>query len=227
MVNLKELTNTELVKLCAQNTMNRELWDEFYARFDERIWLCVYRECHDKKITTNKRELKLVVKDLVQEVYVKLVTKNCKALREFQGVSENSIYSYLGMITKNVVRNYVIQKSAKKRPQITESLDEMLNAAAERLEKDRFISVDRGYEDDLSFAIMKQAIDLILDRQLKGADAARNKVIFKLFLYEGLSPQEIADQLAFPLSEKRIRNIITEIKKMLRRELLAEQMVSV
>lgn len=223
----KELTNTELIKLCAHNTRSRELWDEFCARFDERIWLCVYRECRDKKITSNKNEFKLIVQDLVQDVYEKLVAKNCKALLEFQGASENSIYAYLGMIAKNVVRNYLIQKSAKKRPQIAESLDEMLTSAPERLEKDRLKFIDIGNQDDFSFEILREEIEMILDRLLKGADGERNKIIFKLFLYEDLSPEEIAAQLAFPLSEKRIRNIITNIKKMLRQELLAEQMVAV
>ncbi|MDZ7265162.1 MAG: sigma-70 family RNA polymerase sigma factor [candidate division KSB1 bacterium] len=225
-LSLKELKNTELVRRCAQNTKSREIWDEFYARFDERIWLCVYRECRDKKITRNRNEFKLIVQDLVQDVYKKLVSKNCKALQEFQGASENSIYAYLGMIAKNVVRNYMIQKSAKKRPPITESLDEMMTLAPERLERERLKFVDIESEDGFSVEMMREEIDTILDRQLKGSDSERNKIIFKLFLYEELSPQEIAARLAFSLSEKRIRNIITDIKKILRQELLAEQMMA-
>ena len=218
-MNIKDLANNELVKLCAQHLNNRSAWMEFYARFDERIWLVTYRECKQKRIIEHSVPFRQIVPDLVQDVYVRLVENNCKALRDFIGASENSIYTYIGIIAKNVVRNYLIKMGAQKRPAIDKSIDDIQSISKNWISKDKLNIVLNDREEDL-----KEQIEVILDRQLKGRDKERNKLIFKLYMYEGFSPEEIALQKKFSLSAKRIGNIISEIKKELRYQLLEQKM---
>lgn len=216
-MNVKKLTNNELVNLCAQNPRNRSAWLEFYSRFDERIWLVICRECKEKGLYENTPQFHQIVQDLVQDVYVKLVEKNCKALKAFVGVSENSIFTYIGIIAKNVVRNYLIKRGAQKRPSIKKTIDEAL------------LSQDLEYafatvEEEFTLEIRKEEIEHILENSIKGRDKERNKLIFNLYFYEGFSPEEIAAQFDFALSAKRIGNIISDIKQELRKELLLQKM---
>jgi RNA polymerase sigma factor (sigma-70 family) len=221
-VNIKDLDNVELIRLCAQESSNRNAWIEFYNRFDERIWLVIYRESEKMGFTKEDSQFQNTLKDLVQEVYLKLVANDCKALKNFTGASVNSIYTYLGVIAKNVVKNHVISINAQKRSLPEKSLDEVLTITENGQKiytKDVIKSPDSDIEDELSVTILKEEIDSILDNILKNKDKDRNKLIFKLCFYEGFSPEEIASQFGFGLSSKRISNLTTEIKNKLRQEL--------
>ncbi len=223
-MNLTNLTNNELVELCAQQPDNRSAWMEFYDRFDERIWLVVYRECKQKEIAKHSAPFRQVVQDLVQDVYVRLVENDCKALKDFIGISENSIFTWLGIVAKNVVRNYSIKMGAKKRPLIGNSIDDIKAISKIQIAKDKVSTVYINGEDDFSVEYLKEEIEEILERHLRGKGKERNKLIFKLYIYEGFSPDEIASHLKFSLSVKTVRNIISDIKRELREELLKQEM---
>jgi len=219
-LDLKKLTNTELIRRCSEDPQNRLLWLEFCHRFDERIWLIVYRECRDRGLAEKKDQIKQTVQDLVQEVYLKLLKNNCKALTSFIGASENSIYTYLGIIARNVVCNHVTKMNAHKRPNIGKSLNDISSGC-----KDYEIFIpspinEETIAQELSFEMLKEEIDLILNQNLKEKYKERNKLIFKLYFYEKFSPDEIASKLGFEVTSKRVLNLIAEIKTLLRRELL-------
>ena len=168
---VKEISHSELVELCSQGTENRNVWIEFCSRFDQHIWSVVYRECEGKIIFEKFSQSSQVVQDLVQEVYLKLLDKDCKALRTFHGAYKNSIYLYLGTIAKNVVRNYLIKKSAKKRPPISSSMNDvvMVSDTGDEIHViDQIESNQDGVEDKFSLEFLQQEIDEILDKFLKG-----------------------------------------------------------
>jgi RNA polymerase sigma factor (sigma-70 family) len=216
------MKNAELIELCAREPWNRKAWLEFYNRFDKRIWLVIYRECKAMGISRQADQFKQTVEDLVQDVYVKLSDNNCKALKNFVGASENSIYTYLGIIAKNVVRNHAIKVKAQKRPSIEKSLDEVI-AISETGEKilirDTVRSPGSAAEQDFSVEILREEIEDILNKILTGKQLERDKLIFKLHLYQKFSAEDITKKFNFGLSSKRISNLITSIKKDLRQEL--------
>lgn len=219
-MSLNNLSNNQLIRLCASEPTNRNAWLEFYSRFDDRIWTVIYRECREKQVAHKPQQFDQVVQDLVQDVYVRLVEKKCQALRDFQGASENSIYMYLGVIARNIVRNYLAKMKAHKRPVINKSIDDFL---IDQIKKDESKLVYVNGEEGFSVEILKEEIDEILERCLSGQDKERNELIFKLYLYEDFSPEEIFSQLTPVLSVKRIRNIIGQIKRVLRDELLEQR----
>jgi RNA polymerase sigma factor (sigma-70 family) len=217
------MKNTELVELCAREPWNRKAWHEFYSRFDERIWLVIYRECKAMGITKRAAQFQQTVEDLVQDVYVKLSDNNCKALKNFIGASENSIYTYLGIIAKNVAKNHFIKMKAQKRPSPEKSIDDVL-AISETGEtiliRDAVKSSYSDVEQNFSVEILKQEVEDILNKILTGKEKERDKLIFKLHLYQKFSAEDITKKFNFGLSSKRISNLLTFIKKELRQELL-------
>jgi RNA polymerase sigma factor (sigma-70 family) len=225
---LKEISHSELVDLCSQESSDRNAWTEFCSRYDLHIWTVITRECKEKNMFENFSQSKQAVNDLVQEVYVKLVDKDNKALKEFHGRYENSIYLYLGTIAKNVVRNHVVKMGAQKRPPISSSLNDtvMISADGDEIQiADQIESKQDNIEEKISIEMLQKEIDNILEKFLKGRTKTRNKIIFKLNFYEGYTAQEIVSHFNYEMSESRVNNILTDIKKLLRNKLLQKKML--
>jgi RNA polymerase sigma factor (sigma-70 family) len=219
-LDLKQLTNTELIRMCAENPRNRALWAEFYHRFHDRIWGMVYRECQNKGLLANSKNAQQLLEDLVQDVYMKIVEKDCSALKNYVGASDNSIFAYLGIISINVVRNYVTSQRAKRRPNIEKSINDDFSAI-----KDSYWMLDpnanlNDAEERLALESLLKEIEEVLDDCAKGKDQDRNKEIFKLCVYKGYSAEEVTSKFEFGLSSKRIGNLISELKKCVRKKLL-------
>ena len=218
-VNVRKLTNTQLVKICAQEPGNRDAWTEFCHRFDRQIWLITFRECKNKIDRHSRNQFDQIVQDLVQDVYCRLVENNCKALRNYVGQSENAIYVYLSRIAQNVVNNYVIKMSAQKRPKIDRSLTELVeNHGDKHMHLSSQTVIDEP-DEELQAEELIEEIENILDDCLTGPDKYRNKLIFKLFFFDGFSANDIAKNFGFRLSPKRVGNILSDLKRIIRREL--------
>jgi len=99
----KELTNKELVRLLANDPCNEAAWREFLNRFHRHICRTLNRECG--RIGYSQGDM--LIQDLAQEVYQKLVKNNCNALKEHKGSHENSIFKYLEIIAlRTAYSNY-------------------------------------------------------------------------------------------------------------------------
>jgi RNA polymerase sigma factor (sigma-70 family) len=217
-MDFKTLANTELIKLCAEAPSNGQAWTEFYARFDEHIRLMILRECREKHFSKDKPQFEEIFNDLVQDVYLKLVQKNCKALWEYKASTENSIYAYLAIIARNVVRGHLTKEGAKKRRARLVSLDAPAANSSEDGEL-RVIDItpapDPGPDAGLDSESQKQELANLLDKILTGKSKTRDKLIFKLFWFEKFSPEQISLHCGIRLSPKRIINILSGIKKRL------------
>jgi RNA polymerase sigma factor (sigma-70 family) len=217
-MDFKTLKHTRLIKLCAEAPRNEHAWTEFCARFDGHIRLMILRECREKHLSKDKPQFAETFEDLVQEVYFKLVQKNCKALQEFKASAENSIYAYLAIIARNVVRGHLTKEGAKKRRARLVSLEA---PAANSLEEgelrviDTIPSPEPGPDANLDQESQKREIESLLDKILTGKSKARDKLIFKLYWFEKLSPQQISAYCGIQLSPKRVINILSGIKKRL------------
>jgi RNA polymerase sigma factor (sigma-70 family) len=218
LMNLKNLSNTKLVKLCAEETQNELAWAEFYARFNEPIRLALLRECRRKFLKNNRAQFDESFADLVQEVYLKLVQENCKALRNFIGSNENAIYTYLAVIASNVVCGHLIKEGAVKRRAILTSLDTPVASSQEDGDMrliDVLPSTEPPPDAELEEESKRQEFDILLNKVISGRSKERDILIFKLNYYQEFSPEQITQYGGIPLSGKRIRNIITSVKQRL------------
>ncbi|MGH7596559.1 MAG: sigma-70 family RNA polymerase sigma factor [bacterium] len=217
-MNFKTLANTELIELCAEAPRNEQGWMEFCARFDGHIRLMILRACREKNFYKDKPQFEEIFEDLVQEVYFKLVQKNCKALREFKAPAENAIYGYLAIIARNVVRGHFTKEGAKKRQARLISLEAPVAASSEDGELrviDTIPTPEPGPEASFDLEGQKQDIEDLLDKMLTGKSKVRDKLIFKLYCFEKFLPEQISAHCGIGLSPKRIINIISGIKKRL------------
>jgi RNA polymerase sigma factor (sigma-70 family) len=226
-MNLKNLRNTELVKLCAQEPLNEAVWGEFCDRFHSAIQSSIYRECCRTGAPQRASSFGNVYEDLVQEVYVKLVSSHCKALREFKGASENSIFLYLGIIGRNVVRNYWMNLAAQKRASVEVPLEAPASSdedSSGSSPEDEIRSRQFDLEDQLDEESLRQEIETILDQTLQGKNRHRDRLIFQLAIYEGFTAEEISSRFDFDLSAKGIGNLLSQLKHVLKEELLEKRM---
>lgn len=213
-MDFKNSSNTELARFCAKEPRNQQAWTAFYTRFDEHIRLMLARECRRKNLNVAN-----LLDDFTQNVYRRLVQKDCKALRDYEARTDGSIYKYLAVIAHSVVCEHWAWIKAKKRDGREVSLDAPVpNLPAEgdflRL-GDIIRSEGPDPDDDLISESERQEVEQLLDKILPAKSKERDKMIFKLYFYEGFSAAQIAEVCGTLLSEKRISNIITDIKKRL------------
>ena len=130
----KRLPNRDLLNRLASAGPDDPLWAEFTSRFRSRIRLVVYR-CFQTEV---ERSPSLdagaagdVVDDLTQEVFVRLLEGDRRALSRFQGRSEHSAHTYLTAIAVNLVRDHFKKLRALKKPKAPASLSTVLSAEEE------------------------------------------------------------------------------------------------
>ena len=208
---LSRLTNLQLIRRCAKQPRDERAWNVFYDRFGQHIKLMVLREARNKNFHLSEETLK----DLVNEVYFRLVQKNCKALIEFRSEYENAIFTFLDVVARHEVRNHIKkEKGTKKRPKNGKSLDEPLDHSDnEEITLGSTLASDEKADQIITDYSIYQELDSMLDRLLKGKHKDRDKLIFKLAFIKGFTAEEIASKPDMGVSLKTIRNRISDIKQ--------------
>lgn len=216
-LNYQKLTNCQLIKECAKYPAIESAWREFYGRFNETIHFYALRECRNSISSREKKQLVEIVQDRVSEVYTKLVAKEHKALKDFIGQNENSIYAYLGVSTRRIVINWVIkEKKTQSRPTIDKSIDDDDENSIEQ-DRDIMLATPRSeISDKINLDHTKHDIETILDAFLRGKNKDRNKLIFKLHFYEDLTAEEVLQALPYKMTLKTVQNIIANLKRIVR-----------
>ena len=218
----QNLTNLELVRLIAEGHDIEWTWREFEKRFNPWISQFTYKECN-ARIKFRSRDMFLeTVADLVQDIKVKLISKDFKAFKSFRGRNERSIYDYLKKTSRNTVLNYIYKNKPEKFTTKDQSNQDVLDLllrddGANMAAKDSFIS--NNVELDMDYESVVIEINDILNKIHKGRNKARNILIIQLYLFEELSVDEIFDFFHGKMEMKTIRNIISETKAKIREEL--------
>lgn len=211
-MNLAQISNNELIKLCARDDRNNAVCTELLHRFDKFIRLAVIRACHRNKISASGDPF---FEDLVQDVYFRLFEKNCKALKDYKGQSENSIFLYLLVIVRHTIINHLVKSCAQKRPVITRSIDEPMEKKGE-FEPISLLDILKSDDIDIENEVVgKEELLYYLQKIVSGKHKDRDILIFKLFT-DGFLPEDIATQFNVGLSAKRVSNIISNLKHELR-----------
>jgi RNA polymerase sigma factor (sigma-70 family) len=210
----KDWTVRELLDSCVKG--DETGWQEFVRRYHSAIRSSV--------ITTFRRKTReadhwlqdpdVVVEDLIQTVYVRLIEDQGRALHHFEAQDERQIFQYLSMIAINVVRDYFREMNAFKRPKISFSLDELLNDSDEP--SDEASGHERepaaGPSTDLTIGEIEQALNNVVT----GKNKDRDKLIFRLRYVEGLSIEEIVQALDLDLSAIAVGSLLGRMVQRIR-----------
>ncbi|MEW6738273.1 MAG: sigma-70 family RNA polymerase sigma factor [Acidobacteriota bacterium] len=198
-----KLSHLELAELCSKSPTH-PAWYEFYQRFDKWIRIYITKTLRGKNKENNHCSIQTdyVVAELVQDVYVKLLADDQKALRSFNGITDNAFLAYLSTICANTVYESHRKVCANKRSAelVPMEATKHLNLCGE--------SSSTSY---LAYLNINE-IMILLDKVETGRNSRRNKLIFKLHLTYGFTVSEIAKLPGFNLRNPAIQSIIARTR---------------
>jgi RNA polymerase sigma factor (sigma-70 family) len=222
----KRLGNRDLVERLLEAGPEDAVWEEFVARFRGRIRLVVLRTFlaeAERSPGLDTGSPKEAVPDLSQDVFLKLLESNRRALIRFRGRSEHSIHTYIQTIAVNLVRDHFKKLRAQKTPKASSSLS---NLVQQELESDgpsydqALVSDGPGPERFVASQELRDRMGATIERASpQAATGPRDRLIFRLFFIEGLTVGEIAAIASIGLTESGIEKCIRRIREALREEL--------
>lgn len=218
-----ELTLSELLKGCLERPPDDAAWEEFVLRFHPAIKASVGKIFRLKASQeTERRQFSDdLIEDLVQVVYLRLIEQGNRALRRFEGEHENSMFSYLSMISTNVVRDHFREAKAQKRPRVSFSLDELLENTGEGgMLKGVVSSIDGKPITGSNAKLSMEDIEKALKQAVSVRHKERDCLIFQLRYQEGLTLDEIKRALGLDISAIGIGSILNRINARLRSRLI-------
>lgn len=206
--NYPELSNLVLLRQCVEHPERETLWQEFMRRFHEhlRAWALQASRSYQQKQILHYRE---GVDDVVQEVYLRLVQNNCHALRAFKGETEEALFGYLRVITHHVALNRVRENRAKKRPHVTESLDADFHKGQEGRSAHKH--AEAIADEPLGLLELQDQLTYWLDKVLHGPQKCRDKMLFQLFYFDGLSAEQIARMPAINMNAHAVEVAVNRV----------------
>lgn len=132
--------------------------------------------------------------ELVQDVYVRLLEHDRRALRAWRGTDEASFLKYLAIITTSVACDKLRSQRSKKRSAVLVSLDAPVGEDGTGSVQDVVGDDGRSSPDTLYLErFEEERLNALLVKACEGTNGARNRLIFRLHAVEGFSPREIAE----------------------------------
>jgi RNA polymerase sigma-70 factor (ECF subfamily) len=196
-----DFTISALVRACVESG-TEEAWREFVQRTRRLIGLVVLR--------ASRRWIEpapTLIEDLIQETYVKLCEKQCRALREFQPKNEDAVFGYIKVIALNVTNDHFKLAMAQKRR------GESVAALADTVE----VSSDRAAgRAAMEREILLQQIDSLLGSP-RSSGHPKDREIFWLHYRGGWSARAIAEIPSIgggvKFVERRLARLTSDIRE--------------
>jgi len=229
-MNAKRLSNRELIEHLTQAAPDDPLWRELVTRFRPRLRLSVLRCYQTEAERTPGVDASAppeVIDDLTQEVFVRLLDGERRALSRFHGRTEHSAYTYLNAIAANIVRDHFRTLRANKTPKAYASLSTAADAetAGDGPSLARtLVSDGTGPERFVASSELRAEIRSIVDElSPRGSTSARDRLIFQLYFIEGLTVDEIAANRSIRLSASGVEKCVRRIREALKDRLFSKR----
>ncbi|GEM_PF-5825698 len=210
-LNLKSLSDLELVDLIVSNPQNSRAFAEFICRFEELIQCYIYRTCRNLNYSHGLTR----IEDLTQDVYELLIDNDCAKLRQIT----TNVGGFLIEVACNTVRNDRRKYFTHKRWPAggVDSLNkEIAGWAVSERRKVMLIETIPDYDDSRLHDLIDEIRSCLEQIVQHNRKKERNLFIFVCYLFEDLEPDEIVLYHRVDLSVKRIENLIAEIMQGLR-----------
>jgi len=201
------ISSPQLLRECGQKLTDKALWAVFQERFQSVLIVYLLRTL---KFHSRHDDVKELVADLGQEVYVRLVQNNGTMLRTFRGDTDFSVLSFLARICTSVVSDHLRRDGSTKRFR-----DNVISIE----EAKEMIEVSRNERDELDVVTILSWIDIerVVAADPDHKNAQRNALIFKLHYIDGLTAEEIASYPGFDLSESGVEAVLVRLRKRIRK----------
>lgn len=214
-----ERSHVDLMRSCL-TTDSDAVWEEFLARYNRFICLAVLRAfCQRGGRRTGSVDVE-IVNDLVQEVYLKLFEASRFGTRAFRGATDAAVFVYIGRVAISVVVDHLRRNGARKRGSDTCSLDDVIYGedGQELTLGDRIAASGPTPEEVAVGTVLREEVEAILARILRGRNASRDRQIADTFIFEGCSVGEIADRIG-DIRESGVKSSVRRTSLRLRGEL--------
>lgn len=193
-MNWREISDRALLELCLQENQP-EAWTEFLRRFQPLMAAVVSRTV--RRWMPSSRSL---VDDLVQAALRKLCDNDCRAMRGFRWLHENSFRGFLKVVASNIVQDHF-----RKYPPTRVEAD-LEEAGPDALRSE---ATTHNVETE---ALVQKLISCLQKLLSAEADSNRNLAIFLLYYRFGLTANEISQ--VYPLTIKAVENTLLRLVRM-------------
>ena len=202
-----DLEAHELMRECAKDLRNADLWGEFHKRFRRKINLYLLRAF--RALGGKSDEFDRYAEDWAQEVFTKLVQNEGRVISSFRGSTELSVYAFLGSIALSVVADQLrFQRALRRRAQVI-ALDQLQD----------FGLPHRDSESQFSALLDLIDVERVLREDQESKNPERDFLIFKLHFVEGLSVREIASIRELNLTTSGLEKVLNRVRNRLVRKL--------
>jgi RNA polymerase sigma factor (sigma-70 family) len=189
-------------------------WEEFVDRYHERVTRLAYRAAGS--LASSDADRREAARDLIQEVYLKLVARDFHALRAWRGESEESLVSYVASVVHGLACDELRRRRSRKRAVSLVPLDAPPGddslPLAERLSGPESGSPERQLIEWRS----AERVGRLLAESCSGPNGPRNAIIFQLYHFEGMSAREIAELPCFRMTVPNVETILRRTRERVR-----------
>ncbi len=201
-MNYSSLSCDELVRACAESD-DPEIWQEFVCRFTPLISITVSRVTYRYGLRDPE-----LVKDLVQDTFVKICANNRRLLRDFKPQFPNAFFGMVKVTANHVAHDHIRKFGVPKPgPGIVDvELDE-----AEEFAQGLLADSETNMENLLRLQEVEECLRDKFD--------ARDQEIFWLYFRYELTAREISAIPSYKLSEKGVESVIQRVKHHVRENL--------
>jgi len=219
-MHLANIDSVSLAALCASRQEDSELWAEFLRRFTPKIKAFIRAKLRHPMVPSggfsdsggsNDTGHEA---DLLQNTILRLVQNDCAALKRFSGTSEQELLVYLAVIARSVVRDFGRRQSARRRFHWSAQVAPAYGETGEIPEYIREVAVQDPMEREiLAHEVERLSLQAIQDNS---GEPVRDKLIFQLYFFDGLSTGQIASCKGVGLSKTGVEKILNRIKDRVR-----------
>lgn len=186
-----DISDRELLERCLVQPRDEAAWAEFLRRFRPIIAGVVFNTLNRWRKPT--RDL---MDDLVHDTVMKIISRDCKALREFEFRHENALRGFLKVVASHVVEDY----RRKSREQEEDALDDV---------------PDLQQQEDFARESEKRLLLRQMDECLAARVPERDRAVFWLFRRQGLTAKQISEQQEIGLKLKEVEYVIWRLTRVL------------
>jgi RNA polymerase sigma factor (sigma-70 family) len=208
-IEVRLLDPIHLFQLCAADRENSDAWCEFLRRYAAKLRYFIQGtlrqafgySAHQREATGGIQD-----SDLFQNAIMRLVENNCAAMKRFSGTSENDLLAYLAVICRSSVLDTFRRNNALKRKHMAPESDESVLAS----------SASRRFTDSLEFErqiLLGEIVSFTQNtiQSHSGDVSSRDRLVFKLHFFDGLSYSQIARCKGINLSKAGVEKLLKRL----------------
>jgi RNA polymerase sigma-70 factor (ECF subfamily) len=186
-----DLSDRELLERCLVQPRDEAAWSEFLRRFRPILAGVIFNS-----LSRWRKPSRELMDDLVHDTVMKIIARDCKALREFEFRHDNALRGFLKVVASHVVEDY----RRRSREQEEDSLDD---------------APDLQQEEDFAEESEKRLLLRQMDEFLATRVAERDLSVFWLFRRQGLTAKQISEQEGIGLKLKEVEYVIWRLTRLL------------